>query len=390
MDYFEARVLGGLSLSPLDLGRGDTANKGTATSVSQNLEDSAKDYQSAISAILTQSLIIPLLLEGGFDVNLDNMAYFSFPLVNAEEERAQQNQGLQMLLGNAITVEEFRREYLNMPPMTDEDKLDTIREYTLQGQIKLAKVAAKAKAGESSPATPSKGVTSSVANKARPANQFGSKIKSRFKKNDLMSGIEVHLDNLKKSILAISVSSEISIEDAVSTAMSTFVKDCVNSTSDDLLDIIDSGFSVAREQFMEVNKDLQDDVEPIGERSISRFKTNFISGSYWKVLNSHKTSIIKSLTPDSDGNTGSYLVIKNMETINKSIQSLIADQVDTAFRFGFIRFAKRKGYKFIELVDSTSKEVVEQISIADVIYKEFIPTEKNVDCEIRLPSGESQ
>ena len=390
MDYFEARVLGGLSLSPLDLGRGDTANKGTATSVSQNLEDSAKDYQSAISAILTQSLIIPLLLEGGFDVNLDNMAYFSFPLVNAEEERAQQNQGLQMLLGNAITVEEFRREYLNMPPMTDEDKLDTIREYTLQGQIKLAKVAAKAKAGESSPATPSKGVTSAVANKARPANQFGSKIKSRFKKNDLMSGIEVHLDNLKKSILAISVSSEISIEDAVSTAMSTFVKDCVNSTSDDLLDIIDSGFSVAREQFMEVNKDLQDDVEPIGERSISRFRTNFISGSYWKVLNSHKTSIIKSLTPDSDGNTGSYLVIKNMETINKSIQSLIADQVDTAFRFGFIRFAKRKGYKFIELVDSTSKEVVEQISIADVIYKEFIPTEKNVDCEIRLPLGESQ
>jgi hypothetical protein len=79
-----------------------------------------------------------------------------------------------------------------------------------------------------------------------------------------------------------------------------------------------------------------------------------------------------------------------METINKSIQSLIADQVDTAFRFGFIRFAKRKGYKFIELVDSTSKEVVEQISIADVIYKEFIPTEKNVDCEIRLPLGESQ
>ena len=79
-----------------------------------------------------------------------------------------------------------------------------------------------------------------------------------------------------------------------------------------------------------------------------------------------------------------------MEIIKSSIANLIKDQIDTAFRFGFIRFAKRMGYKIIELVDETSKELVEQIGIEDVIYKEFIPTSINVDCELRLPSGDSK
>jgi hypothetical protein len=391
LQYFEARVLGGLSLSPLDLGRGDTANRGTATSVSQNLEDSAQDYQVAISAALTQFLVVPLLLEGGFDVTLDNMAYFAFPHITKEEERAQQNQGLQLMRGSAITIEEFRRDYLNKPALTDEEVLDTVMTKQLENQIKLAKVTAKAKAGmaPAAPSSPVKSVSNATANKAKPKNQYGSKVKSRFTKNDLMTSVESHIDVLKKSIMSITPTGELTIEDAVNAALVTFVKDCVNSTSDSLLDIVDSGFSVAKEQYLEQNPDFKDEVEPIGERAISRFKTNFITGSYWKVLNPHKAPIIKSLTPDADENSSSFLAIKNIEIIKKSIESLLKDQVDTSFRYGFIRFAKRMGYKFIELVDNTSKEVVEQIDISDVIYKEFIPTDKNVECEIRLPLGES-
>jgi hypothetical protein len=390
IEYFESRVLGGLSLSPLDLGRGDTANRGTATSVSQNLEHSAEDYQIAISAHLTQSLIVPLLLEGGFDVNLDNMVYFTFPLITKEEQRAQENQGLQLLLGNAITVDEFRRDYLNKRPMSEDEMSNTIRQLNLEGQIKLAKVTAKAKMPASSPAAPAKGVTSAVANKAKPSNQYGSKVKSRFTKNDLSTSIQAHFDSMKKELTNISPTDAISVEDAVSSAMSTFVKDCVTATSDVLLDIVDSGFSVAKEQYLELNPDFADEIEYIGERSLSRFKTNFISGSYWKVLNPHKSAIVKSLTPDADNNCSSFLAIKNIEIIKKSIESLLKDQIDTSFRFGFIKFAKRMGYKFIELADSASKEVVEQIPIGDVIYKEFIPTDKNVNCEVRLPLGESQ
>ena len=388
IQYFESRVLGGLSLSPLDLGRGDTANKGTATSVSQNLEHSAEDYQIAISAQITQSLIVPLLLEGGFDVNLDNMVYFTFPLITKEEQRAEENQGLQLLLGNAITVDEFRRDYLNKKPMSDEESTNTIRELNLEGQIKLAKVTAKAKMPASSPSAPAKGVTASVANKAKPANQYGSKVKSRFTKNDLSNLVSVYLDSLKKDISNISPTDAVSVDDSVSISMTTLVKDCVAATSDILFDVVDSGFSVAKEQFLEINPDFNEPIDYIGERSLSRFKTNFISGSYWKVLNPHKSAIIKSLTPDSDNNQSSFLAIKNIEIIKKSIQSLLDDQIDTSFRFGFIKFAKRMGYKFIELVDSTSKEVVEQIHIGDIIYKEFIPTRENANCELRLPSGD--
>jgi len=387
IDYFESRVLGGLSLSPLDLGRGDTANKGTATSVSQNLENSALDYQTAISAQLTQSIIIPLLLEGGFDVNLDNMVYFTFPLITKEEQRAQENQGLQLMLGNAITVDEFRRDYLNKKPMSEEDMANTLRAMTLEDQIKLARVTAKAKMPPA-PAAPTKSAANAAANKAKPANQYGSKVKSRFTKNDLFEPLQVYFDHLKKEITSISPTDTISVEDSVSIYMTTFVKDCVAATSDSLMDMVDSGFSVAKEQFLERNSDFNEPIDYIGERSLSRFKTNFISGSYWKVLNPHKSAIIKSLTPDSDNNSSSFLAIKNIEIIKKSIQSLLNDQIDTAFRFGFIKFAKRMGYKFIELVDSTSKEVVEQIPIGDVIYKEFIPTKENANCELRLPLGD--
>jgi post-segregation antitoxin (ccd killing protein) len=386
LEYFESRVLGGLSLSPLDLGRAETSNKGTASSVSQNLQDSARDYQVTVSAHLTHQLLIPLLLEGGFDVNLDNMVYFGFPLISKDEERAQQNQGLQLMMGNAITVDEFRREYLNKKPLGNEDQPGLLMNKELEGQVKLARVAAKAKAA-SSPTI--KATSKLVANKAKPANQYGSKIKSRFKKNDTLS-VDVYVEAFKKAVLSISHSDLTSVEDAVSVTMVTLVRDCTISTSDEILDMIDSGFAVAKEQYQDMHPSFSDEVEPIGERSLNRFKANFISGSYWKVLNPHKNTIVNALTPDADGNTNSFTLIKNMEIIKSSIANLIKDQIDTAFRFGFIRFAKRMGYKIIELVDETSKELVEQIGIEDVIYKEFIPTSINVDCELRLPSGDSK
>jgi len=387
LEYFESRVLAGLCLSPLDIGRGDTANKGTATTVSQNLEHSAKDYQTLIAAHLTQSLIIPLLLEGGFDVTLDNMVHFSFPLISKEEERAQQNQGLQLLLGNAITFSEFRRDYLGKPELSEDELPDTLMAKQLENQIKLAKVTAKAKTPPATGGT-TKPVSNQAANKAKPANQYGSKIKSRFKKNDLLNLVESHLDNLKKELTSISHTDSISIEDSVNEHLTTFVKLCVTATSDSLLDIVDSGFSVAREQYLDNHGEAAEEANPIGDRSIARFKTNFIQGSYWKILNPHKSQIVKNLSPDADGNVGSFMVIKNLELIKKSLKSLINDQIDTSFRFGFVKFAKRMGYKFIELVDVVSKEVVEQISIADVIYKEIIPTDANRDCELKLPFGD--
>ena len=65
--YYEERVLGGLRLSPVDIGRGDVS-KASAGAVSQSLQDSSRDFQAIIQDRLTNELIIPLLLEGGFNI----------------------------------------------------------------------------------------------------------------------------------------------------------------------------------------------------------------------------------------------------------------------------------------------------------------------------------
>ena len=51
MKYFEERVMGGLRLSDVDLGR-VSASKASATTVSQGLQDSARDFQAVLSDVL--------------------------------------------------------------------------------------------------------------------------------------------------------------------------------------------------------------------------------------------------------------------------------------------------------------------------------------------------
>lgn len=204
LEYFEARVLAGLSLSPMDLGRGGTANRSTGTLIGKNLEDSAKDYQSIIAECLTQYLILPLLLEGGYDVNLENMVYFKFPMIDREELRAHQNHGLQLFLSSAISLGELRKDYLNREEAMDE--ADTIMQKQLAADITLAKATPKPAASSSSKG--SRSVARTVSNKSRPANQHGSTPKSRFKRTTASTyseDISALLNNLKKDLLNLSL-----------------------------------------------------------------------------------------------------------------------------------------------------------------------------------------
>ena len=47
IEYYEARVLGGLRLSPVDLGRGDIS-KASAGASSKSLRDSSREFQSVL------------------------------------------------------------------------------------------------------------------------------------------------------------------------------------------------------------------------------------------------------------------------------------------------------------------------------------------------------
>lgn len=160
LEYFEARVMGGLRISGIDLGRGDSANRATAQSVTKNLVDACTEIQNTFAETFCMKLIDILILEGGFDLSEENKVEVRFPAIDREEMRAHVNTGQQLFLSNLITEDEFRTEYLGKEPMTDEqrDKL----QYALY-----------------SPAEPVMGDEEAVANKSdntnRPENQEGKK-----------------------------------------------------------------------------------------------------------------------------------------------------------------------------------------------------------------------
>jgi hypothetical protein len=378
LTYFESRVLGGLSLSSVDLGRGNTSNKGTATSMSKNLEDSAKDYQSIISAHLTQFLIVPLLLEGGFDVTLDNIVYFKFPMIDREELRAHQNHGLQLFMGNALTLQEFRKDYLNKEGQMDE--MDSLMQKQLTADITLAKAVPKPATASSSK---SSSVRRTVTNRSKPTNQHGSTNKSRFKKkNDYIDEIGSLLSNLKNNL--INLKSDSNIDSEVSSLLITFSQQATRASTEVITETMEEGFHMAEDQFIDFNEDSDKNIQELGTRTIGRFFNNFINKSFWKVLNPYKPSIISYIKPDEDGKTSSYLLIKSFEAISSSIKSLCEDQLETARRFGFAKCAKRAGYNKIDIINN-NEELVEQINIAEIIYKDLMPTEHNSNYFLRLP-----
>jgi len=64
IEHYELRVLAGLRLSQLDLGRGDTANRGTAKVLSQILADACKEIQDVVCNYLNDFFFFQLLMEG--------------------------------------------------------------------------------------------------------------------------------------------------------------------------------------------------------------------------------------------------------------------------------------------------------------------------------------
>ena len=154
--HFEGRVLGGLRLSGIDLGRGDTANRATAQTVTKSLVDACSEMQNVFAEMFTAKVLDILLLEGGFDLNKDTRVTIKFPDIDREEMRAHRNHGIQLFLQNAITQDELRTEYLNKEAYTDQDRKNTYFDLY------------------AAPAMPNdQGSANAVENKTRPENQNG-------------------------------------------------------------------------------------------------------------------------------------------------------------------------------------------------------------------------
>lgn len=384
--YFESRVIAGLRLSPLDLGRGGALSRGTATNINKSLQDSAKDYQQVISDIITHFVVVPLLLEGGYDVYEENIARFTFPTIDREEERASQNHGLQLYMGNAISATEFRKTYLNRQPMSDEDVADCMLTKQTEAQKDIARTTASARATSSSGSDLGiKSVINQISNKGQPKNQSGTKpAKSRFKANDYCEKVADKFSVCKSNIL----SSLSTLEDtgALEDIIREFVKGAVEASKEYIDEAIEEGYTTAKTKYLNMYPDEDIDFEEIGDRAKDRFYMNFVNKSYWKQITPYKNQIIDSLKKDVDGNINVTSVVSLLSVLDSTIKILIRDQLVTAERFGFIKFAKKIGSKTIDLVNPDNQET-ESLDISKLIYKNFIPTSSNINHYLSFPKS---
>lgn len=166
IDHYRDRVLAGLRLSKLDVGEGDTANRGTASHLSQILVDACQEFQNVISETMKQKFLDLLVLEGGFHLLPENEVSMSWPPIDAESARSHQNHGLNLYLSNAITRAEFRGEYLAKDDLSpEEEKL--LFSATIALPMMEAQAQFKAKYD------PPKASTGSTKSRAMPSNQFG-------------------------------------------------------------------------------------------------------------------------------------------------------------------------------------------------------------------------
>ena len=179
LKYLELRVLGGLRISEIDLGRGDSANRNTAQSITQNLIDACTEIQKVVEEVFTWRFFFPLLMEGGFNVDLsrpeEDMVYLDFAPIDTAEQRQQEVHALEQYQGNLLGETEARAACGRQPIGEGEVRKDLYLERVTKP---TAKVEATIKAQQAA----SKATTTS---KSRPTNQHGTKPKPKISKNQL-------------------------------------------------------------------------------------------------------------------------------------------------------------------------------------------------------------
>lgn len=175
LEHFKMRVLSGLNLSTVDVGSGDTANRGTATQMSKSLQYQCKDYQK-VSALTFTALFDDLLEEGGYDVTPENRVFMGFPEIDIETQQLVANHAMALYQGNAIDEDEMRKDMGKEPFKPDQHEkrhLGRVQMPQLELERQAQASIAKEKASEKA-----------TANKNRPTNQSGKKGSAGSRKND--------------------------------------------------------------------------------------------------------------------------------------------------------------------------------------------------------------
>lgn len=127
LDYFKMRVVAGLGISEMDLGVGDTANRGTARVLSRQLIDTVKDIQDTIEEQFFNEVISELLLESTFSFDslaTPNLVKLQYREIDIENRIETEKHAAEMFKANGITYQEFRNALGREPIQVPDDPED--------------------------------------------------------------------------------------------------------------------------------------------------------------------------------------------------------------------------------------------------------------------------
>lgn len=192
LQYFEKRVLAGLGISEIALGRGGTANRSTATTIDKMMTDRCKDFQDVAESFINEHIFKELLLEGGIllDETEDTFVKLKFNEIDIDSMLKVQNHSVFKYEHDAITESEMREE-LGMDSVRDEQREDMYFERVSKPKAIIMAVdepfTAEAKGASISKISKEEKKKKETINREKPANQHGSKpAKTREKKDELL------------------------------------------------------------------------------------------------------------------------------------------------------------------------------------------------------------
>lgn len=180
--YFEKRVIAGLDLSEIDLGRGDSANRSTATVINQSRADRCITIQQVVSDILEESLVTEFLLELGLDPFDERFRVsLKWKPINTEEQRLNETHQSLIFLSNLRSHSEAR-EAMGERPWNEEQWADSAVNTVSRISAEQG-LAASEKLAET---------TAQVKQTAAPANQTnkGGKPRPKTSKNDELTTVD--------------------------------------------------------------------------------------------------------------------------------------------------------------------------------------------------------
>ena len=176
--HYKTRIFTGLGVSGVDMGEGDTANRSTSETVSQNLKDYVKEDLDWFCGLIQMAMIREFFQEAPFDLSVQNAVadvHLAFPEIDVDGMIKMETHTMNQFNNHLITETEARKR-MNRQPFSTEQRNNThYKLHVLDLALKTAKAkndgmleAAQIQAANK--ATPGGKTT---ATKTQPTNQHG-------------------------------------------------------------------------------------------------------------------------------------------------------------------------------------------------------------------------